>query len=183
MNAATNDPVDATLPQPLPKREGSRSRTMKITIAIAVLSMLATAALAADAPPPGGIKLLPGYSHTPRQGFDSIHGEISKKDGITIHYGIGRVRPPGGIGIGGDFTNAVESLPKEDVQWRKDQTVAGQPVQIALAKNNILYITFPKLGANFNVQTKTSEDIADTMLMVLTYPEAPAKKPDAPKQR
>ncbi len=159
---------------------------MKTNLAASLLMVLSvvSAALAADAPPPGGIKLLPGYTHTPKQGFDSIHGEIAKKDGITIHYGIGRVRPPGGIGIGGDFTNAVESLREDEVQWKKEQTISGQPVQIALAKNQILYITFPRLGANFNVKTKSSEDITDTLLMVLKFPEPtkPPQAPDAPKR-
>src|SRR5438309_1303373 len=42
-------------------------------------------------PPPGNMKLLPGYVHEARRGIDSRVGVIYKKDGLSISYDIGRM--------------------------------------------------------------------------------------------
>jgi hypothetical protein len=156
-------------------------RTRAIASMMLLLFGVAIGAMAADAPqPPGGLKLLSGYIHEPQQGFDSIVGRIFKKDGITISYEVGRVRAAGGLAIGGDFSSAVERLPKDDVKWSREQTVAGQLMQVALTKKDVLYVTFPKMGTNFNATVKSMDDLSDTLLMLVTYPEP--RKADAPTE-
>ncbi|HET8645888.1 MAG TPA: hypothetical protein VFO85_10385, partial [Vicinamibacteria bacterium] len=58
----------------------------------------------------------------------------------------------------------------------KEQTVGGQPLQLLLIKDRTLYVTFPEaktgvLGgpANFKASVKSDEDLADVLLMVLTF--------------
>ena len=41
-----------------------------------------------------GMRLLPDYRLQPLQGMDSIVGQISKPDGLTIRYEIGRIPKP-----------------------------------------------------------------------------------------
>ena len=88
---------------------------MRIIPAFLVSLSLVAVAISASAedapkPPPFGIKLLPGYPHEPKQGFDSVVGVISKKDGLTIMYEIGRVAKPGGLALGGDFADRTKQL-------------------------------------------------------------------------
>ena len=58
-----------------------RSLTTRITAA-AILAAITVTAMSTDATaaddPPGAIKLLPGYTHERKQGFDSIPGVITK---------------------------------------------------------------------------------------------------------
>jgi hypothetical protein len=143
----------------------------------AFVLVAASVACAADAPPPGNVQLLAGYVHEPLQGIDSIVGKISKKGGLTIQYEIGRVPKPGGLALGGDFSNAAQRLPEKDRRWLKQQVVAGEPVDIAYGKNDVLIVSFPKSGVNFTSTVKTQEELADVLLMVLTYPGE--KKPAA----
>jgi hypothetical protein len=126
--------------------------------------------LAADPPPPGALQLLPGYTHVPKQGFDSVAGEISKKDGLTIQYEIGRVRKPGAFALGGDFSDRAAGL--RDAEWLKKQVVNGQTMNVAYSKDNMLYVSFPESGVNFHVKAKTPEEVAEVLLMLLTYPAA-----------
>jgi hypothetical protein len=139
------------------------------------LLIAASAAPAADAPPPGNLQLLPGYVHEPLQGIDSVVGRIVKKGGLTIQYEIGRVPKPGGLAIGGDFSNAAIRLPEKNRRWLKQQVVAGQPVDIAYGKDDLLLVSYPKSGVNFTATAKTPEELADVLLMVLTYPGEKAK--------
>jgi hypothetical protein len=127
------------------------------------------AAQDAARPPPGNIKLLPGYVHEPKQGFDSIVGLIEKKGGLTIMYEIGRVAKPGALALGGDFSDRAKNLKEIQRQWYKEQTIAGQAVHIAMAKDGGLYVSFPESGVNFSVMIKTAEDVADALLMILSY--------------
>jgi hypothetical protein len=132
---------------------------------------LSTSATAADpAKPPGAIVLPAGYAHVPKQGIDSIVGEISKKEGLTIVYEIGRVAKPGAPRLGGDFTDYALAVPEKDRQWLKKQTINGQTVNIAYGKDNLVRISFPDTGANFHATAKNSEELAEVLLIVLTYP-------------
>lgn len=143
-------------------------------VALVATMSSTTFSLGADAPPPGSIQLLPGYVHEPLQGFDSIVGKISKKGGLTIQYEIGRVRKPGDLAVGGDFSDAAQRLPEKDRKWFKQQVVNGQPVNVAYGKDDVLYVAYPQSGVNFTSKVKTPEEVAEALLMLLTYP--PAKK-------
>jgi hypothetical protein len=116
------------------------------------------------APIPGGIKLLPGYKHEKLQGIDTRVGKIWKEGGLTIRYDIGRLAG-----------NHVKAHSRENLLWYKEQVVDGRTVQLALTLDRILHVTFPETTANFFGMAKGDEEVADILLMVLTY--APPAKP------
>jgi hypothetical protein len=138
----------------------------------------------ASPPVPGGMRLLPGYTHKPLQGIDSVVGRIVKDDGWIISYEIGRVSKPGKPQMGGDFSDRAKLMPKTKVRWYREQTINGQPVHLALSKTDTLLVSFPAKGMNFHTTIRSSEQLVDAMLMILTYPQpapaaAPGAKPDA----
>lgn len=110
-------------------------------------------------PPPGDIEMLDGYTHVPGRGIDSRVGEISKSGGMAIRYDIGM--------MAGFF--AGRCLSSGDCQWYKGQTVNGREVLLSLTKDGKITATFRKEYANFSAQTKSPEDVADFLIMVLTY--------------
>jgi hypothetical protein len=136
-------------------------------------------AAAAVAAPPGGMQLLPGYTHKPLQGIDSIVGQIVKDDGWKISYEIGRVSKPGQPMMGGGFRDRPKLMPKTKVRWYREQTVSGRAVHMALTKDNTLLVSFPDKGMNFHATVRSFEQLADAMLMILTYSQpAPAGAKD-----
>lgn len=125
--------------------------------------------LAADARI-GGMRLLPGYLHQPLQGFDSIVGKIAKKDGLQISYEIGSIPKPGGLSLGGQFSDRPKRTPKNLLRWYREQIVNGQPVHLAYRKDNILLVSYPKKGMNLSVKISSADEMAEALLMILTYP-------------
>ena len=132
-----------------------------IVSAFAVLTLPSSYCLGDEKPdpPPGGIRLLEGYVHETLQGKDTRVGRISKKGGITINYDIGK--------LAGNY--AVSRSKR--AQWFREQRVATQLVQIAFSKEGTVYITFPQAAANFYASVKTPSEMADALLMVLTFPD------------
>ena len=149
--------------------------TFLFSISLAAMTTLASAE-DSPKPPPFGIRLLPGYVHEPKQGFDSVVGVISKKDGLTIMYEIGRVAKPGGLALGGDFSDRPKQLRPEQREWYKEQVLGGKQMHVAMAKDQSLYVSFPESGINFSVVTKSTDELTDALLMICTYsPGAEAK--------
>ncbi len=144
-------------------------RPLLLALLLALFYFSLPCALADDpaSPAPGNIKLLTGYVHEKLQGVDTLVGKISKPDGLTIQYDIGY--------FAGNHAAAQEKE-KEKILWSKDQLIAGHPVKIVLTKDRTLYITFPDSTANFFAKIRSDEDLADMMLMILTYePPTPPK--------
>jgi hypothetical protein len=143
-----------------------------------VLLLIATAASPAFADDAriGGMQLLSGYTHQPLQGFDSIVGKVSKKDGLQISYDIGSIPKPGGLAFGGQFSDRAKKTQKNQLHWYKEQVVNGQPMHVAHRKDGYLLLTFPKKGINFSAKVASTEDVAEVLLMILTYPNPVAKK-------
>jgi hypothetical protein len=141
-----------------------------ISVFLIAIGMLANTAAAND--PPGKMELLPGYKHEPLQGIDSIVGKVSNPMGLSIQYEIGRVRKPGEFGLGGDFTDQAKAVPEADRRWYREHRIGGQSVHIALSKENSLSVSYPDTGVNFHVTVKSSEDLTDALLMILSYPGA-----------
>ncbi len=112
-------------------------------------------------PPPGGIKLLNGYVHIPLRGIDTRVGRIKKEGGLDILYDIGP--------LAGEYVNRC--LRDQSCVWYKEQQLKGGLVKIALTKDGEIIATFPKTTANFIAEVKSQEDIADFLIMILTYDE------------
>jgi hypothetical protein len=136
------------------------------------LCLIAVCQAGAADTPPGAMQLLPGYTHKPLQGIDSIVGEIVKDDGWKISYEIGHVSKPGQPMLGGGFRDRPKLMPKEKVRWYREQTVNGQSVHVAFAKDDTLLVSFPEKGMNFRTTIRSSEQFADAILMILTYPQS-----------
>jgi len=112
-------------------------------------------------PPPGGIKLLDGYVHIKEQGIDTWFGRIKKEGGLNITYDIGR--------LAGEYV--ILCLRDRTCAWYKEQQLKGGLVKIALTKDGRIIATFPKTTANFIAEVESQEDIADFLIMILTYDE------------
>jgi len=138
-----------------------------VVASLLLLSMLSQQAAAAD--PPFKMALLPDYKHEPLQGFDSIVGKIAAPKGLTINYEIGRVTKPGEIALGGSFSDQAKAVPAAGRQWYREQALPGKPVHLVLTNENMLLVSFPESGANFNTSVKTPADMADALLMILSY--------------
>jgi hypothetical protein len=129
---------------------------------VAVASFCAGGNQGENTPAPGGMTLLPGYKHEKGKGIDTRVGKMLKPDGLTINYDIGR---PAG--------NHVKNWAKNNALWTKEQVIAGNKVQMALTNKKRLIVTFPDTYANFYGDVNSEGDLADMLLMVLTY--APPK--------
>ncbi|MEZ6057390.1 MAG: hypothetical protein R3C01_11880 [Planctomycetaceae bacterium] len=123
-----------------------------------------------SAPIPGHIQLIQGYKHEPLQGIDSRVGRISRNDGFTINYEQGRVpKENEQFRLGGDFSNAAQHVKKTEGAWYREQTVQGTPMQIAMTKEKLLVVTFPESGINFTTKIEKDTDLAEVLLMLLTF--------------
>lgn len=123
----------------------------------------------ATVPAPGNIKLIPGYIHTRMQGIDTAVGKISKENGINISYDIGR--------LAGNYAMGAYSRDKQNVLWFKVQEVNGQKVMITYLKDGSIYATFNDF-ANFISGAKTNEELADFLIMIMTYGSEDEQKDD-----
>jgi len=109
--------------------------------------------------PPGNIQLIETYTHTRKKGIDTIVGEISKPGGLTIHYDNG---PLAGLVAG-------RICGQDNCLWYKRQKVNENDVYLGFRADGFIVATFPKDYVNFYAHTKTQEEIADFLIMILTY--------------
>jgi|ERR1051325_4534635 hypothetical protein len=109
-------------------------------------------------PPPGPIKLLPGYQHKTERGIDTAVGRIWKEGGTTITYDIG-------------IYAGLEIRPDQQDRnaWYKEQTINNQTVRMVLTKERALKVEFVERHATFLALVPKEEDLADALLMILTY--------------
>jgi hypothetical protein len=106
--------------------------------------------------PPGAMRLLPGCTHTPRQGLDTQLGRIVKQGGPTISYE-----------IGGHRADIMDPGPQA-ILWSKTQVIQGKTVRVAMKDGGRLLID-PGLANFVATDVKTQEDQVDVLLIVLTF--------------
>jgi hypothetical protein len=108
------------------------------------------------------VKLLAGYKI--QFAAHSFEGEVSakiwKEGGLTIRFL-------------NDLQSArvLEPADHSDVLWRQEQTINGHAVVCIYTKSQELLISFPGLIGHFSAKITGQQDIADMLLMVLTYNE------------
>lgn len=148
-----------------------------LMLATVLLSLTSSDLFAAG--PLGGMRLLPGYQHQPLQGIDSIVGRIVKEDGLQINYEIGAVSQPGQPRFGGSFSDRPKLMPADQLRWYREQVVNGQSVHVAYRKDEILMVSYPAKGMNVSVTVRSADEMAEALLMILTYPDPVMKDPVA----
>lgn len=152
----------------------------RVGCSVALAAALLAGAVPAEAASPlEGMQLLPGYVHQPLQGIDSVVGRIVKKDGLTLTYEIGSLPQPGGLRLGGQFSDRPKQVPPARLRWYREQLVHGQPVHIAYLKDDSLMVSFPLKGMNIHTKVTSTSEMADALLMILTYPGVKPEKPAA----
>jgi hypothetical protein len=151
----------------------------KAIVALGVLFLAVTQVSASDGVI-GGIRLLEGYKVKKQLAVDAFAGKIEKEGGATIEFEAGPSEGP--------WANPGDM---KLYAWYKEQTINGHKVMIALIKpglrtgwepdstpvskpGSILLVTFPLGGspdntANFKGKISSPEDLADMLLMVLTF--------------
>jgi hypothetical protein len=135
--------------------------TKNAFLGFVALVLLATTCTAQSGNFPGRIRLLPGYTHRRGQGIDSAVGSITRQGGLVIRYDIGP--------LAGVYTDCKTCGWTEGELWRRNQVINGRDVKIVFTKSKLLVISFPDTHANFYATVMSESDIADTLLMVLTY--------------
>lgn len=124
-------------------------------------------------PPPGNIKMLPRYVHKIEQGIDTAVGNISKENGLRIEYDIGF--------LAGNYAMGKYSRQAENINWFKTQMVNNHNLMIVYLKDGKIYATFDK-STNFYATIRKDEELADFLLMIMTYgSEDSPKKEDVKK--
>ena len=126
------------------------------------------------------IKLLPGYHITSAPGVDVVAWTIRKPGGLIVHFEAG---PSEGL--------AVDLADVDKYAWWREQTISGRRVLVALTRlgvkigtdadeerglpsGNVLVVAYPLGGhkdhaANFIGKVANSEEMADMLLMALTF--------------
>jgi hypothetical protein len=145
---------------------------------IAFCVLLLVSGVLADDHPFGNLKLLEGYKYKRSRTFDTVNGVIYKDGGLRIEFESG-------------MNEGYAADPKEQKTyvWFREQEINGHKVFLALTlpgvgtrwqpitprrTNRILMVTFPgQLGpmqaANFYAEVIDDKEIADMLLMVLTF--------------
>ena len=129
----------------------------------------------------GGIQLLEGYSAKPSSAVDAVVWKIEGKSGIRILFEAGPNE--------GSWANPEE---QNKYSWYREQRISGNEVRFALVKpglktqwepgdsrglppGNILLVTYLLAGnksdhtANFSAKIANSGELADVLLMVVTF--------------
>jgi Ca2+-binding EF-hand superfamily protein len=106
------------------------------------------------------MKLLAGYQQERLESDDTDYGRIFKKGGADFEYDIG----PGAFNPN-DFAS-----PQDEVRWSRTQvTATGKKVYVELRKDGFLSVFFPESITRFSGRVRGPEDIADILLMVMTF--------------
>jgi hypothetical protein len=165
----------------LTEHKFAKGSVWKILLAALLLLFVAIGRLSASNDELSFIKLIDGYSLREESSVDSVAWTIQKKDGPSIHFEAG-------------FSQGLWADPKQSksYSWYRVQTVNGYEVRFALVKpglrtrwepedsrglapGNILLVTFLLDGeqsfhtANFSAKVANSHELADVLLMVLTF--------------
>jgi hypothetical protein len=106
------------------------------------------------------LRLLPGYKFKSGPVLEGgSFGAISKVDGPTIDF---EVNPYA--------TVAVDSIPKNQLLWREEQFVGKNHFVCVYTRADEIVITVPgPYLANFRAKIHSQKDLADVLLMVLTF--------------
>jgi hypothetical protein len=103
------------------------------------------------------VRLLPGYKFRAGRSLDTGGGTIWKEGGLEIDF------------VAGAIGSEADSIDKKDVVWREQQVVNGQRMICVYTKSHDLVISFPKLRADFSSKIRSRQDLAEMLMMVVTF--------------
>jgi hypothetical protein len=128
------------------------------------------------------VRLLPGYKIEFASGVEGGYGvHIWKEAGLNIFGSFGCC-----------FGAKANSVGKDRLGWEEKQEMNGRHVTLAYTKGQDLVVTFTEdngsYPVNFTAHIRDEHDVAETLLMVLTYepthgyPVPPQEIVQAPQQ-
>lgn len=128
-----------------------------LLLALASCTSVSAAPEKAPEPPPGGMKLLPGYEHRPLQGIDTSVGEIVKGERVVIRYDIGP--------LAGD---RVRPEDREKCLIYEEKRIEGQTARFCSTPTG-LDVTFAESSANFFVRPENEAELRELVMMVESF--------------
>jgi hypothetical protein len=105
------------------------------------------------------IQLLPGYKVETEAGMEGPHGRIWNDSGLTIRFSI-TGRPYGYI--------------ESPRLWTIDQIVNGHHFFFSFNADQSMDVWIPDLGTQFDARIRNQQDLAELLLMVMTYQRSTA---------
>ncbi|HWZ96563.1 MAG TPA: hypothetical protein VN025_02265 [Candidatus Dormibacteraeota bacterium] len=109
-------------------------------------------------PPRSPVVLLQGYKLDVGKAIDSEWRVIWKAGGLRLDFG-----------QGGYFEDETKRIKKADILWTQEQTIDKQRVRFVYTKSHELMATFPTLNARFKAHIHNQQELADMLLMVVTF--------------
>jgi hypothetical protein len=105
------------------------------------------------------IQLLPGYKVEGGHGTDTAGARIFKDGETSIAFGLGI-----------HMAVQADSVDETRVAWKEDQIVNGRHLTCVYTKSGELIASFRDLPvANFSAKIRTQQELAEMLLMVLTF--------------
>ena len=105
------------------------------------------------------VRLLPGYKIELRHGFEGdFGGRIWKPGGLSVDFDSGVHNP-----------KAIDSIEAKDVRWRAEQIFDGHHVVLVYGPSGLVAISILDRAANFRAKIRNQQDLAEMLLMVLTF--------------
>ena len=158
--------------KPIASKIGLRRVATTLLLSALVLSTPFCVGQESAKPHASGINLLPGYQLQVDRGFDSPSGKISNENGFKIE-----------VEFCCHFGNAAESIEERQIAWKQKQDLKGQSVTFVLTKSHDIVVSFPEYGTNFLAHIRNESEMADMLLMVVTFsPYADPPTESVPKK-
>ena len=130
---------------------------LTFSLLLGVLLAGVSAAQEPSSPAPGGIKLLPGYTHVQEQGSEAGVGLIVKGDRAVIRYDID---PLAGL--------RVDPKERDRCSVYQEQHVEDQTMRLCVS-GNAFTLVFVEAGANFYGEARDQKELFSLVSMLKTF--------------
>lgn len=104
------------------------------------------------------VVLLPGYRIQIVKGIDTFGAVIWKEHGMAIDFSRGMY-----------LEDPVSSEKESHILWKQEQSINGKKVQCVYTKSHQLIVNFPELHAYFYARIHSRQELAEMLLMTVTY--------------
>jgi len=105
------------------------------------------------------VRLLPGYRVQNYPTLDTVGAKIYKKGGLEIEYSSGSL-----------MEEEASAITPDKILWKTKQIINGYPLTCVYTRSSDFVATFnDKSPTNFHAHIKSNQDLAEMLLIVLTY--------------